>query len=217
MPEKVSLPELVPRRLLIVKRFQDDVRAFLSLPHSTVLAISQIVADSDGFAVSKKAPILAQQCSLAYAKAAQVLTTARYFYDRSTEKGISSEGTIEALSAIASSLEIPPFSSELRQALEKLFAYKNAYEKGEFARSQAAHNGPHFLDLQGSWSFAVFRTRQGESVKVPILGLSVSWHDRQGNDHEAFFQMTDPQWEEFKAAITDIDQARDHLKKLLNE
>jgi hypothetical protein len=45
----------------------------------------------------------------------------------------------------------------------------------------------------------------------------MSWHDRHGNDHESFVQMTETDWEELKQKIEDISKAHKQIKELFEK
>lgn len=106
-------------------------------------------------------------------------------------------------------------NGEKRIALEETLSYKRDYEIGMYARVQEVGKGPHFAGLDGSWSIKVYRTREDEAVKFALLGLSVSWH-AQGSDFEAFFQMTDEEWDEFIDKVNEISEHRQELQSFLD-
>ena len=82
---------------------------------------------------------------------------------------------------------------------------------GRAARDQVTLAGPHFVNLVGSWSIKILRTREDESVEVPSLGLTVTWHDSRGNDKEAFFLLNDRDWENLKKNVDAVGKERQVL------
>jgi len=216
MSQDKSIADIVPRQLLGVKRFQDDFRHFLTLSPTILETIARLSNDADGFYVSKKAPVLSKETGLSPEKSNQAMVVARYLYDTVSEKRVPVAETVQILISYSKSID-SPLSTEQGHAIEKILSYKKAYEEGSYARNHVVHSGPHFIELEGSWSIKIYRTRENENVKVPVLSLSMSWHDRHGNDHESFVQMTETDWEELKQKIEDISKAHKQIKELFEK
>ena len=115
---------------------------------------------------------------------------------------------------MAASSEIT-LTEQHRKALADVLAYKREYEIGRAARNRAITKGPHFSGLAGSWSVKILRTREDERVEVPVLGLSVSWHNSTGDDKEVFFLLNDRDWEELKKHLDAMSKERQVLDDLL--
>lgn len=41
-------------------------------------------------------------------------------------------------------------------------------------------------------------------MRVPVLALSVAWHDGAGNSHEAFVQLSVQDWEALKSEVENL-------------
>ena len=59
------------------------------------------------------------------------------------------------------------------------------------------------------------RIRDGEVIKVPMISMSIVWHDGTGSNREAFFQMSDSDWAHLNLVINDLTDSREDLQSLI--
>lgn len=206
---------VVSNRLLSNKRFREDLKQFLRLPSEALRAIAELARNPDGFAPTQKASLLSERTKLSPDVARDALALAEYLYRQVTEHNIPVADAVATLTNLAVEFDIVVSDSQ-RTALEEILVYKREYETGLYARFQAIEVGPHFGKMQGSWTIRVQRTRENEVVKVPILALNVSWHDSEGDHHEAFLQMSEKDWGTFKETVERLSREREALQKFLD-
>ena len=178
-----------------------------------MLDIAEFGNESDGFVGSSQANRLNSRFDVPTSQAMGVLRIAKYLYNRVSEASLDVADAASQVDSIASGLN-PPLSitDPQRNAIERILSYKREYEISE-AHSKALADVPHFSDVSGSWGVKLFQTRAGESVRVPVMTLTLTWHDGSGDHHETFIQLSDEDWEDLGNKIKDLDSRR----KLLNE
>lgn len=206
---------LVSNKLLSTPAFVRDLTSFLNLSEDALLAIAGFGNESDGFVGSSQAHDLKTRFDIPTSQAMGVLRIAKYLYDRVSESSLDVADAVSQVDSIASDLN-PPLSitDPQRNAIESILSYKRAYEISE-AHSKALADAPHFSDVSGSWGVKLFQTRAGEPVKVPVMTLTLTWHDGSGDHHETFIQLSDEDWEDFGNKIKDLDSRRKPLNELL--
>lgn len=205
---------LVPPRLLSIGSFRRDLTSFLSQPEQVLRVISTLATGEEGFAPGQ-ALALGEQTDITPDDGAKLLRVAEYLYNRVSEEHIGLNAAVEQLAEAGKTLDVP-LGEEQRRGVEEILSYKREYEFGRLARQRATSKGPHFVGIDGSWRIHNYRTRENETVSVPVLGLSISWHDGSGT-HEAFTQMTVTEWDEFNARVERLSEERRHLEAFLGE
>ena len=211
MPEKGLLVE----RLLVSPAFIRDLRGFLSLREDVLLAISEIGGGPEGFSGRPQAEDLNARFGVPIDEATRVLLLVEHLYDRVTELGLSTSETVSQIASIALGLEEPiEIDTRKRDAIEAVFSFKRDYEIAN-ATSKALDNVPHFVDVNGDWSVKLIRTREGESVKIPVLTMSVIWHDSSLNHRQTTFFLSDEDWSEINTAMKAIADRREEINELL--
>ncbi len=195
---------LVRDRELATPAFVRDLRAFLNLGSEVLLTVSQIGDSADGFAGSEQFLTLSETSGVSLNEARGALRVAEYLYNRVTELGVDAATAADEISFIGSTIQDPvEVSDNQRKAIATILSYKDAYERSS-AVSKALREGPHFTGFSGTWTVKYIPIRGGEVVRVPVLALSVAWHDGAGNSHEAFVQLSVQDWEALKSEVENL-------------
>lgn len=203
---------LLPDRMLSSPAFVRDMRMFLELPARVLFGISEIGDSAEGFAAESQGGILRERFDLGIDSAARALRFAEYVYNRASDLHLEADDAAAQFAA-ASNLENPiSIDGERKDAVRAILSFKRDYEIARARSATATSGGPHFIGVNGSWSVKPVRVRNGEVVKVPILAMSVTWHDGSENNHEAFFQMSAEDWAEFKSGIASIEEMREDVE-----
>ena len=204
---------LLPDRMLSSPAFVRDMRMFLELPARVLFGISEIGDSAEGFAAESHGRILRERFDLGIDSAARALRFAEYIYNRASDLNLETDAAAAQFAAAASNLENPiSIDCERKDAVRAILSFKRDYEIARARSATATSGGPHFISVNGSWSVKPVRVRNGEVVKVPILAMSVIWHDGSENSHEAFFQMSAEDWAEFKSGIASIEEMREDVE-----
>ena len=204
---------LLPDRMLSSPAFVRDMRMFLELPARVLFGISEIGDSSEGFAAESHGRILRERFDLGIDSAARALRFVEYIYNRASDLNLEADDAATQLAAAASNLENPiSLDGERKDAVREILSFKRDYEIARARNAIATSVGPHFIGVNGSWSVKPVRVRNGETVKVPILAMSLIWHDGSENSHEAFFQMSAEDWAEFQSGIASIEEMREDVE-----
>ena len=206
---------LLPDRMLSSPAFVRDMRMFLELPARVLFGISEIGDSAEGFDAESQGGILRERFDLGIDSAARALRLAEYIYNRASDLRLEADDAAAQFAAAASNLENPiSLDGERKDAVRAILSFKRDYEIARARSATATSGGPHFIGVNGSWSVKPVRVRNGDVVNVPILAMSVTWHDGSENNHEAFFQMSAEDWEEFKSGIASIDEKREDVEDM---
>jgi hypothetical protein len=69
--------------------------------------------------------------------------------------------------------------------------------------------------MDGSWNIKPVKVGDGEIVAVPVLSIDILWHDQSGTRHEAFFHMSESEWESFRDEVEEINDFRQQIEHFL--
>ena len=211
MPEKSLLEE----RLLASPAFIRDLKSFLSLPEDVLLAISELGNGPEGFSGVSQSETLKTRFDIPIDKAMRALRIAEHLYHRVTDLGLNDATAADQIISIISRLdESIEIDNQKRKAIEAVLSFKRAYEISNVT-VKALENVPHFLDVNGSWNIKIVRTREGEIIKVPVVTMSVVWHDHSINHRQAFFYMDEEDWDEFNTKMKSLADNRKDIEDLL--
>lgn len=206
---------LLPDGMLSSPAFVRDMRMFLELPARVLFGISEIGDSAEGFDAESQGGILRERFDLGIDSAARALRFVEYIYNRASDLRLEADDAAAQFAAAASNLENPiSLDGERKDAVRAILSFKRDYEIARARSATATSGGPHFIGVSGSWSVKPVRVRNGETVKVPILAMSVIWHDGSENNHEAFFQMSAEDWAEFKSGIASIEEMREDVENM---
>ena len=206
---------LIRNREATSRAFVRDLRSFLGQPPEVLLAISDLGDVPRGFRATGNAEILNERFTIPLDAATGNLHIAEYIYDRVVDLGLNADEAVSQLASVALELEDPiEIDVDKRNAIVAILSFKRAYE-ATVANRKALANAPHFTGVSGSWSVKSVTMSNGEAVRVPVLSLSVTWHDGPGNNKEAFFQMSNRDWERFNNSINAIGDGREDIEGLL--
>ncbi len=206
---------LLDERLLSSTAFVRDFEALLNLPADALLAISKSDDGQDGFIGHGHSRNLNARFNIPIDKAARVLRIVEYLYNRVSELDLDAATAVDQVSSIAAELEAPiDLDYQKRDALKAVLSFNRAYEL-PMAAGKALDKVPHYVDVAGEWSVKPIRIRDGEIVKVPVVTVSVYWHDSTANHKQAFFYMSDADWDEFVSKVEAIRDSRKDIEDLL--
>lgn len=207
---------LLREGLLSSPSFMRDLKSFLGLSEDVLLAISELGNQPDGFVGFVQSQTLNARFGIPVDKAMRDLRIAKFLYDRVTELDLDTANAAHQLAAMASGLleDQIPIDDKRRNAIKAVLSFKPAFEIYR-VKSKSVNDSPHFVGINGSWNIKPIRTREGETLKVPIMGMSIVWHDSSGNHHEAFFHMDDQDWDELSSKISALSDSRKELEDLL--
>ncbi len=212
----VTPPTLMDRELAL-PAFVRDLRSFLSLSEDILLAISDIGEKAEGFTGFEQAQSLKSRFDIPVDQAAAHLQIAEHLYHRVAQSGLDVSDAIAQIDAVASGLQNPvSLDDKRREALSRVLSFKRDYEIST-AVGTALADGPHFITVNGSWSVRPVKIRNGEAIRVPIIALSIVWHDSTGTNHETFFQMSEIEWEEFNSKVAAFAENRGEMQAILQE
>lgn len=207
---------LLREGLLSSPAFVRDLKSFLSLSGDVLLAISELGNQPDGFVGLVQSRTLNARFGIPVDKAMRDLRIAKFLYDRVTELDLDIDNAARQLADMAPGLLEDPISidDERHNAIKAVLSFKPASEISR-VKSKSVNDSPHFVGINGSWNIKPIRTREGETLKVPVMTMSIVWHDSSGNHHEAFFHMDDEDWDEFSSKTSALADSRKELEDLL--
>ena len=206
---------LLRNGILSSPAFASDLKMLLELPKDALYAISKIGDTAEGFVGHAQAQSLNAQFGIPINEAMRNLRIAAFLYNRVSDLDLEVTDAVDQIASIASGLDEPiSIDDQLRESIEEILAFKRIYEISK-ATGAAVGEVPHFVAVNGSWSVKPVEIRNGEIVKVPVVSMSIQWHDSVGNDHEAFFQMTDDDWQDFDNVIKSVSDSRKNVEELL--
>ncbi len=143
------------------------------------------------------------------------LRVAEYLYSRCAELGLETDEAVAQIATVASGLDEPIVIDEHQwNAVTSILSFKREFEVAR-AVATAISDAPHFIDINGTWAVKVVRIRNDEIIKVPVIGLSIVWHDGLGNNHESFLQMSEGNWDALRDKIETLSNSRKDLDILL--
>ena len=211
MEEKSLLEE----RLLSSPAFMRDFKSFVTLPVEALLAIAELGNEPEGFVGRPQALGLVSRFKIPMDKTLRDLRVAEYLYSRVSELELDTAAAVEQVASVSAGLEGKlELSLEQRDAIARILSFKRAYEMSA-ARKAPLAGVPHFAGLGGSWSVKLVRTREGETVKVPVLTTGISWHDGVLNHHQAFFCLSERDWSEFTRQVQSFAEGHKDIDELL--
>ena len=158
--------------------------------------------------------MLRSQADISLDEAASHLRVASHLFHSAVQSGLAADEAVDQLISAASAISEPiELGDDLREALTAIFSS----ERGEvsYPVSKALADGPHFIGMDGSWSIKPVKVGDGEIVAVPVLSIDILWHDQSGTRHEAFFQMSESEWESFREEVEEINDFRQEIEHFL--
>ena len=207
---------LLSYSLLSIPTFVRDLRHFVSLPAEILQHISDLADDSEGFSGHHQAQTLNEHYGIRLDAAIRHLRLAEHLYHRVNEHGIEVGDALEEIVATVRELEDPvDVDDAQRAAIQSLLSYKRQYELSQAVDRAATDDGPHFVKLGADWVIKPITVGGTEIVKAPVLTMSLSWHDGLDNGHEAYFQLTDKEWQVFKAKMDSVAERREEIDGML--
>jgi hypothetical protein len=187
------------------------------LTEDVLLAISDIGNQSAGFTGLQQAQSLKIRFNIPTDTAMAHLRLAEHLYHRVAQAELDVTEAIAQIVSIASEIKDPiAIDDKQKDALATILSSKQDYETSD-AVSVALANGPHFIGVNGSWSVKPIKIRSGDVIRVPIMSLSIVWHNSTGTRHETFLNMSETEWEEFSTKVLDFTESRRDLEEVLQE
>ena len=102
-----------------------------------------------------------------------------------------------------------------RDAIAAILSFKSGYERTIATRNITA-SGPHFSGVGGSWGVKMVQVSNGETVRIPILSLNVTWRDGVGNQREVFLQLSDRELENLNSQLQELANDRNAIDEILD-
>ena len=209
----VANEQLIRDRELASAGFIRDLKAFLELPEEALLAIATAEIGDEGFVGQTGS--LNSQFGISMDRARGGLQIADYLYRRTADLGLEVAEAVGQIIDIATGMELPVAIDDNHQrAIAALLSFKRDYEE-VIAIAKAVANGPHFIGVDGSWSVKPIQMPNGEFVRIPVVSLSITWHDGLGHNKEPFFHMAESDWEDFASEVAAIANDRSNVEMLL--
>lgn len=195
--------------------FLRDLRSFLSLSEDAIRATAELANGPDGFLGDRQSRELAERSGITADTALAVLRVADYLYLRAANLRMGPAEAVAQIAAVASSMDEPVILAEVhRDAIAAVLSFKSDYERTVAGRNATA-TGPHFTDVKGSWAVKLAELSNGETIRLPVLSLTITWHDGTGTYHEAFLQMSGRDWEKFNSQMKSVTDGRDAIEEIL--
>ena len=111
---------------------------------------------------------------------------ADHLYRRAAELELDVTDAVNQIIVIASGMTVPvEIDDKRRNAISEVLSFKRDYEV-TIATARAVANAPHFTGIAGSWSVKPVQMSNGEVIRVPVLTLSITWHDGLGMIRKPF-------------------------------
>ena len=209
----VANEPLIRDRELAAAGFARDLRAFLGLPEEALLAVARAEIRPEGFV--SQAVSLNAQFGIPMDEARGSLNIADYLYRRTADLGLAAADAAGQVATAASRMDVPvAVDDKRRNAIAAILSFRRDYEVA-IATGKVIAQGPHFAGVNGFWGVKPVQMSNGEAIRVPVVTLSITWHDGLGNDKEAFLQMADRDWEAFTGEIAAISDSRKGIEGLL--
>jgi hypothetical protein len=205
MPNKES-KRLIPTAILASPTFLSDFRSFIGLSAEQLKVVDSLAQTPDGYSPSKQSERLASEAGISSDSATATLRVAEYLYERCREHQIPVEEALDQLADAASSLDISV--EDRREILRSILRAKPDYEAGRHASLQAIAALSHFVGIEGVWDIRpVFNRETREIVaNVPVLLVSINWHDAVGNNYSAQFQLDEEDWAELRSDFDELEK-----------
>ena len=211
----MTTPNLIGGREMRSRPFLRDLGAFLSQPEDLLRAVAELADGQEGFVGDRQHRDLTDRFGVTAEAASAILRIADYLYGRASSLRMGVAEAVVQIEGVASRLESPVSLDEERlAAIAAILSFKRDYEQA-IARGKATSTGPHFTDINGSWAVNVAELANGETIRFPILSLTVSWHDGTGSYHEAFVRMLDEDWERLNEQLKTIADGRSSVGDIL--
>ena len=192
--------------LLSLRPFVRDMREFLDSSEELLRAMPKLMEGEEEPVDQSAANQLGLRLDIPIERIFRVMHFVEFICRRADEAGLEPEDATNQLTSIAAQLEDPISVDQARKdVIREIFSTRKrepSTDVGDY---------PHFISARGFWSIRPYRTREGEINKVPMMSMSVIWHDGTGNNREAFFQLTDKDWQSFRDTLNELATMRDNL------
>ena len=196
--------------------FLRDFKSFLNQPEEVLWAIAELGDSPEGFLGDQQHNELNERFGIALDTASDILRVADYLYVRTGSLRMNAADAVAQVDAVASRVENPVFLDEgRRDAIVAILSFKSGYERTIATRNITA-SGPHFTGVGGSWGVKMAQVSNGETIRIPILSLNVTWHDGVGNHREVFLQLSDQEWESLNSQLQELDTDRNAINEILD-
>lgn len=172
------------------------------------MTIAEIGKRAEGFRGENLAQGLNETFGTPVSEAIGGLLIAEHLYRRKMDVKIDLPDAVIQLATIAAQMDPPIEPDDKRKAaITEVLSFKRDYEVS-LAASKVVVQGPPFVGMNGSWGVIPVQISDGEFVQIPVLSLSLTWHDAAENHHEVFLQMVSQDWEDFTEKIDSLTASR---------
>lgn len=209
---------LISRSVHAAPAFRRDVRTLLKLSPVALRSLGQMSDSPDGLLGVEEGDF-ARAAEATLSDATRAVSVASYLYERARKSKISGHEAAEQLAEYARDIGLDESDIiERKAAIEELLSPKPTYEREGQARRQGTVVVDHFVSASGVWDLRPVFDRQTEkSVDyIPVLLVSMTWHDDVGNSQRSVFQMSEDEWIVFLDAMGRIDRERQTVLADLN-
>ena len=208
--------QLIRDREMRSRPFWRDLKLFLSQPEEALRAIAELGDSSEGFLGDRQRHDLNERFGIAPDSASEILRVADYLYIRASSLRMNAADAVAQVAAVASRVENPVVLDEgRRDAIAAILSFKSGYER-TIATRNITTSGPHFSGVGGSWGVKMAQVSNGETVRIPILSLNVTWRDGVGNQREVFLQLSDRELENLNSQLQELANDRNAIDEILD-
>ena len=183
----------------------------MELGEEVLLAIAEIKSRSDSFPGFHQVSSLQSRFGFSLQEASAHLRMADHLSHSAVQKNLGPEQAADEIVAVASEIHEPVRVEERQRTAIAAILSADFGENPPTARLALA-SGPHFIGIEGFWSLRPVKTSSDNILAVPIVSLNISWHDHSGAPHEAFIQLSEADWQEFRDKVTTIEDLRKDLE-----
>ncbi len=197
---------VISSRLIGVRTFREDLQALLELSAEQLKHISQIADSEGGFSYAEQLGQLTPEL-LSTKNLAGALRAASYLYDRVHELELSPKDAISEINTLLPALNIKTLEGK-EEALENVLHLKPKYEETSGVEERAVTVVPHYSDVRGICDIRPIFDRRSQHVvkRVPVVLLTLFWHDDSGNSSQTTVQLLAEDWERFRQKIEKLDR-----------
>ena len=200
-------------RQLLSPAFYRDLSSLLELDNESLSAIAEVTDVAGGSPGFQEAIALEASSSIPVRSALVHLRVVNNLIRLAHQAGLTPSEAARQISVAAQHLEKPiAIDDKKRAAIEAmLVAAPDAIPPAD----RLLDHGPRFGGMSAIWNVRVAEQNADEFIVVPVLSLSLEWFDGVGGSHEAFFQLSDPEWHAFLEGIANISAQRDHVGSVM--
>ncbi len=213
-PRKV----LVSENLATAATFERDVRALLGLSDSALRGLAELGDSEEGFHESYAAAFAAKH-SIPTSEASLIIRGVRFLYGRVMENRLDAATAASELIAFAADRGIPVGDLDKKsELLRSLLLPKPLFEANGWARHQVTNGYSHYIGVVPLWDLRPVWNRISQEVTktVPVLSLTISYHDDVGTNKTCEIRLTEEDWSDLLTSLEDAESDRRKLNAFVS-